>query len=130
MTNTITFTNEYNKKPISNLKFYQEHQHSSSHFQSEILLFPRFQKSQKRNNKIVGFSGNKEENNFQDQKQQQQPLLSLQSTRRAAALSLGCIALVGSTTCNGASLAEDNGYWITGPLPIPPVYNSKLPILL
>ena len=96
-------------------------------------LLPRFQKTQKRTNKIVGFSGNKEENNFQEQKQkqqQQQPLLSLKSTRRAATLSLGCIALVGSTNCNGASLAEDNGYWITGPLPIPPVYNSKLPILL
>ncbi|KAI9185845.1 hypothetical protein LWI28_011252 [Acer negundo] len=89
-------------------------------------LLPRFQKTQKRTNKIVGFSGNKEENNFQEQKQkqQQQPLLLLQSTRRAATLSLGCIALVGSTTCNGASLAEDNGYWITGPLPIPPVYNN------
>ncbi|KAK3199462.1 hypothetical protein Dsin_022877 [Dipteronia sinensis] len=85
-------------------------------------LLPRFQKTQKRTNKIVGFSGNKEENNLQEQKQQ--PLLLLQSTRRAAALSLGCIALVGSTSCNGVSLAEDNGYWITGPLPIPPVYNN------
>ncbi|KAL5804280.1 hypothetical protein ACOSQ3_031080 [Xanthoceras sorbifolium] len=83
-----------------------------------IAKLSRFQKSPKRA-KIVGFSGNnKEEENFQDQ----QPM---QTTRRSAAiLSLGSIALVGITSCNGVSLAEDNGYWITGPLPIPPVYNN------
>lgn len=79
-----------------------------------IPKLPRFQKPQKRA-KIISFSGNKTEN------LQEQPV---QTTRRVA-LGLSSIALTATTISNGVSLAEDNGFWITGPLPIPPIYNSK-----
>ncbi|OWM88722.1 photosynthetic NDH subunit of lumenal location 3, chloroplastic [Punica granatum] len=50
---------------------------------------------------------------------------SLQSLRRGAALGLAAasIALFGSFG-NGVARAEDNGYWITGPIPVPPVFNK------
>lgn len=77
------------------------------------IKLPRFQKSQKIS-KIIGLLGQKAEN-FQAQPQ---------VTRRAS-IGLASLALIGSTTSNGDSLAEDNGLWVTGPLPVPPVYNSK-----
>ncbi|XAR67489.1 hypothetical protein NMG60_11002263 [Bertholletia excelsa] len=46
----------------------------------------------------------------------------LQTTRRIA-IGLASIALVGNAT-TGSSLAEDNGLWLTGPIPVPPVYNN------
>lgn len=54
---------------------------------------------------------------------QEQPV----QTIRKVALDLASIstALAPTTTSNEVSLAEDNGFWITGPLPIPPIYNSK-----
>ncbi|KAF8410941.1 hypothetical protein HHK36_003478 [Tetracentron sinense] len=62
---------------------------------------------------ILGSVGKKTEE-FQEQ--------PLQTTRRVA-ISLASIALsVQSTT--GISLAEDNGFWLTGPLPIPPIFNK------
>ncbi|KAH9651297.1 photosynthetic NDH subunit of lumenal location 3 [Citrus sinensis] len=73
---------------------------------------PKFQKFQKRA-KIIGLLGHKAEN-FQDQ---------AQITRRVS-LGLASLALIGSTSTNGVSLAEDNGLWVTGPLPVPPVYNN------
>lgn len=65
--------------------------------------------------KIIGFLGKKTEDDSQQQ--------SLQTTRRLA-LGLASITLVGST-CNGVSLAENNGFWIDGPLPVPSADNSK-----
>lgn len=65
--------------------------------------------------KIVGFLGKNNED------LQEQPL---QTTRRLA-IGLASVALVGNST-NGISLAEGNGFWVDGPLPVPPVYNSKL----
>ncbi|XP_031270351.1 photosynthetic NDH subunit of lumenal location 3, chloroplastic [Pistacia vera] len=78
-----------------------------------IPKLPRFQKPQK-GAKIISFSGNKTEN------LQEQPV---QTTRRVA-LGLASIALTATSTSSGVSLAEDNGFWITGPLPIPPIYNN------
>lgn len=66
--------------------------------------------------KIIGFLGKKMDDDSQHH--------SLQTTRRLA-LGLASIALVGNT-CNGVSLATDNGFWIDGPLPVPSVSNSKL----
>ena len=46
-------------------------------------------------------------------------------TRR---MSLGfavSIALTGAFGESNVSLAKDNGFWIDGPLPTPPIYNSK-----
>lgn len=65
--------------------------------------------------KIVGFLGKKTEH------LQEHPL---QITRRLAIGLASFIALTGNSS-NGISLA-DNGFWIDGPLPVPPVYNSKL----
>jgi photosystem II oxygen-evolving enhancer protein 3 len=65
--------------------------------------------------KIVGLLGKKTED------LQEHPL---QITRRLA-VGLASIALTANST-NGISLAKDNGFWIDGPLPVPPVYNSKL----
>ncbi|KAK9268348.1 hypothetical protein L1049_000097 [Liquidambar formosana] len=46
----------------------------------------------------------------------------LQTTRRVA-IGLASIALSGNSGI-GISLAEDNGFWITGPIPVPSVYNK------
>lgn len=79
-----------------------------------IPNLPRFQKPQKRA-KIISFSGTKTDN------LEEQPA---QTTRRVA-LGLASIALTATIASNGISLAEDNGWWIDGPIPIPPIYNSK-----
>ncbi|XP_062170223.1 photosynthetic NDH subunit of lumenal location 3, chloroplastic [Alnus glutinosa] len=63
--------------------------------------------------KIVGLLGKKTED------LQEHPL---QITRRLA-VGLASIALTANST-NGISLAKDNGFWIDGPLPVPPVYNN------
>jgi len=50
---------------------------------------------------------------------------SVQITRRMTlgfAVSIGLTGILGE---NNVSLAQDNGFWIDGPLPIPPIYNSK-----
>lgn len=65
--------------------------------------------------KIVGFLG-KRKDDFQEH--------PLQTTRRLA-ISLASIALIGDST-KGISLAKDNGFWYEAPIPVPPVYNSKL----
>ena len=78
-----------------------------------IPKLPSIQRTRK-TSKIIGFHGKKTEN-FEEQ--------PLQTTRRMA-LGLASIALVGTST-NQASLAEDNGYWVTDLLTVPSVENSK-----
>ncbi|KAB1225486.1 PsbQ-like protein 2, chloroplastic [Morella rubra] len=63
--------------------------------------------------KIVGYLGKNNED------LQEQPL---QTTRRLA-IGLASVALVWNST-NEISLAEGNGFWVDGPLPVPPVYNN------
>ncbi|CAL9017459.1 unnamed protein product [Prunus brigantina] len=77
-----------------------------------IPRLPGIQRTQKRMS-IVGFMGKKKAD------LQEQPL---QTTRRLA-LGLASIALVGNS-CNGVSLAEGNGFWIDGPLPVPSAENK------
>lgn len=45
------------------------------------------------------------------------------NTTRRLAIGLASIALFGNTSI-GNSLAEDNGFWLTGPLPVPSVNNK------
>ncbi|EXB50943.1 Oxygen-evolving enhancer protein 3-1 [Morus notabilis] len=80
------------------------------------LRLPSLRRTQKRAN-IVGFQGKKKDDHSQSEH-------NVQTTRRKLALGLASIALVGNTTCNGVSLAEDNGFWIDGPLPVPTVDNN------
>lgn len=54
-----------------------------------------------------------------------QELDSVQMTRRMTLGSAVSIGLTGIYGGNNVSLAKDNGFWIDGPLPIPPIYNSK-----
>ncbi|KAL2476218.1 Photosynthetic NDH subunit of lumenal location 3 [Abeliophyllum distichum] len=56
----------------------------------------------------------KKKNEFQDNK--------VQTTRRLA-IGLASISLFGNTRI-GNSLAEDNGFWLTGPIPVPSVNNK------
>ncbi|KAH0986835.1 hypothetical protein GBA52_014012 [Prunus armeniaca] len=70
-------------------------------------------KGPKKRVSIVGFMGKKKDD-LQE--------LPLQTTRRLA-LGLASIALVGNS-CNGVSLAEGNGFWIDGPLPVPSAENT------
>ncbi|CAL5390552.1 unnamed protein product [Camellia sinensis] len=84
---------------------------------SETLLpipkLPNLQRTQKRTS-ILGFHGN------QTQEFQDQPLI--QTTRRIA-IGIASIALFGNASI-GKSLAEDNGFWLTSPLPVPTVNNK------
>lgn len=52
---------------------------------------------------------------------------SVQLPRRMMTLGFAVsIALTGTFSGNDVSLAQDNnGFWIDGPLPTPPIYNSK-----
>ncbi|XP_051124894.1 photosynthetic NDH subunit of lumenal location 3, chloroplastic [Andrographis paniculata] len=50
------------------------------------------------------------------------PDVTVQATRRRA-IGLGSIVLFGNV-CIGNSWAEDNGFWITGPLPVPYAIND------
>ncbi|KAL5548235.1 hypothetical protein UlMin_003466 [Ulmus minor] len=77
-----------------------------------LSKLPGIRKTRKRA-QIIGFLGKKTE----DSQEQ-----TLQTTRRVA-LSLASIALVGKA-CNGVSLAENNGFWIDGPLPVPSAENK------
>ncbi|XP_030542812.1 photosynthetic NDH subunit of lumenal location 3, chloroplastic [Rhodamnia argentea] len=52
----------------------------------------------------------------------QEQRLALQASRRTA-LGFASVALIGSFG-NRFALAEDNGYWLTGPIPVPPIYNK------
>ncbi|CAN6694520.1 unnamed protein product [Malus baccata var. baccata] len=84
---------------------------------SETLpVLPRFPSVQTTRKKasFICFTG-KKSNDFQEQ--------PLQTTRRIA-LGLASVALVGNP-CNGVSLAEGNGFWLDGPLPVPSAQNSK-----
>ncbi|GFZ12465.1 PsbQ-like 1 [Actinidia rufa] len=78
-----------------------------------IPKLPSFQRTQKRT-LILGFHSNKSQE-FQDQQ--------LKITRRLA-IGLASIAIFGNTGTGNVSLAEDNGLWLTGPIPIPPIYNK------
>ncbi|KAF3453537.1 hypothetical protein FNV43_RR03977 [Rhamnella rubrinervis] len=78
-----------------------------------ISKLPSIRRTQKRV-KVIGFLGKKTDDDSQQQ--------SLQTTRRLA-LGLASITLVGNT-CDGVSLAENNGFWIDGPLPVPSVDNN------
>lgn len=80
-----------------------------------VPTLPNRQATQKRSagNKHLGLaSDNLREQNF-----------TLQASRRTA-LGLASVALIRSLG-NGFALAEDNGYWLTSPIPVPPVYNSN-----
>lgn len=80
-----------------------------------IPKFPHFKRTQKKTT-ILGFHGNNKPQEFQEQ--QQMP------TTRRMAIGLASIALFGNVG-NGNSLADDNGYWLNGPLPKRQVQNSK-----
>ncbi|GAB4849602.1 hypothetical protein Ancab_004397 [Ancistrocladus abbreviatus] len=54
-----------------------------------------------------------------DESQEHQP-----RTTRRIAIGLTCSVAVLGQLSGVASLAEDNGLWITGPIPVPPVYNK------
>ncbi|KAH7842546.1 hypothetical protein Vadar_006595 [Vaccinium darrowii] len=73
-----------------------------------IPKLPCFQKTQKRTAILGLFHGNKTQE-FQEQ-------AAMQTTRRMA-IGLASIALCGNVGGNGNSLADDNGYWLNGPLP-------------
>ncbi|ESQ49957.1 hypothetical protein EUTSA_v10021484mg [Eutrema salsugineum] len=49
---------------------------------------------------------------------------SVQLTRRMTLGFAVSIGLTGTFGINNTSLAQDNGFWIDGPLPIPPIYNN------
>ncbi|XP_022848422.1 photosynthetic NDH subunit of lumenal location 3, chloroplastic-like [Olea europaea var. sylvestris] len=66
-----------------------------------------------RKSTITCFFG-KEKDEFEDNK--------VHTTRRLA-IGLASIALFGNTSIR-VSLAEDNGFWLTGPLPVPSVNNK------
>ncbi|XP_027170957.1 photosynthetic NDH subunit of lumenal location 3, chloroplastic [Coffea eugenioides] len=48
---------------------------------------------------------------------------TLQTTRRLA-LGLASLAIFSTSRAAGISLAEDNGYWLTGPIPVPSAKNK------
>lgn len=51
---------------------------------------------------------------------------SLQGSRRVATVGLAAASVaVFVSSGNGVAWAEDNGYWVTGPIPVPPVFNSE-----
>lgn len=54
---------------------------------------------------------------------QEQTLLP--STRRASLCLVAATVALSASSINGVSLAEDNGYWVSDPIPIPPIYNRK-----
>lgn len=62
--------------------------------------------------------------NFLSKKTDELQENTLQTTRRLA-LGLASLAIF-STASTGISLAEDNGYWLTGPIPVPSAKNSEL----
>ncbi|KAL2496200.1 Photosynthetic NDH subunit of lumenalchloroplastic [Forsythia ovata] len=72
----------------------------------------RVEKMQKKST-ITCFLG-KKKNEFEDNKVQ---------TNRRLAIGLASIALFGNARI-GNSLAEDNGFWLTGPIPVPSVNNK------
>ncbi|KAL0399281.1 UNVERIFIED_CONTAM: Photosynthetic NDH subunit of lumenal location 3, chloroplastic [Sesamum radiatum] len=59
---------------------------------------------------------------FLDKKKDEVQEIPVQATRRLA-IGLASIALFGSVSI-GKSLAEDNGFWLTGPLPVPYANNK------
>ncbi|PON61487.1 Oxygen-evolving enhancer protein [Parasponia andersonii] len=79
-----------------------------------VPKLPSLRRTQKRV-RIIGFLGKSKKDGSQEEH-------SLQTTRRLA-LGLASIALVGKT-CNGVSLADDNGFWINGTIPVPSVNNK------
>lgn len=83
-----------------------------------IAKFPSIRRRTQKRVKTIKFLCKKTNDDSQQQQEH-----SPQTTRRLA-LGLASMTLVGNT-CSGVSLAEGNGFWITGPLPVPSVYNSK-----
>ncbi|KAK4751610.1 hypothetical protein SAY87_005092 [Trapa incisa] len=71
------------------------------------------QRTRMRSRRLVVVAGRKEEELEENS--------SLQSSRRAAVLG---VASASVAALNGVARAEDNGYWITGPIPVPPVFNK------
>ncbi|KAI3457003.1 hypothetical protein Pfo_013666 [Paulownia fortunei] len=63
---------------------------------------------------------------FLDKKKDEVQDSPVQATRRLA-IGLASIALFGNASI-GNSVAEDNGFWLTGPLPVPYANNSMLQV--
>lgn len=61
---------------------------------------------------------------FADKKSPEVQENQAEVTRRRLAVGLASISVFGSSGI-GKSLAEDNGFWLTGPLPIPTVTSGK-----
>lgn len=93
--------------PLTNL-------HGVSKNLTPITCLPNVHRTLRRGH-VVGFLG---------RKSQEFSECSVQSTRRAAAISFATLLLTGQFKDN-VSLA-DNGFWIDGPLPEPIVINSKI----
>ncbi|KAF5206432.1 Photosynthetic ndh subunit of lumenal location 3 protein [Thalictrum thalictroides] len=74
---------------------------------------------------VVGFKSNETEH-FQEHQAHQLPIKTSSSTLQASRRVFLGLAAIGVSLQSGIekSLAEDNGYWLTGPLPIPPVLNK------
>lgn len=76
------------------------------------------EKIHKRSAAIVSLISGKKNDEIQDNNN------PLQTTRRLAAIGIASLAINGNQG-TGISLAEDNGYWLTSPMPIPSVKNRK-----
>lgn len=99
---------------------------STSITASEILL-PKhntLEIRKTRNLTVMGFTPKKAEEFQEPAQSPDENGFSIQTTRRAV-IGLGLLAI--SMNYSESSLADGgNGWWLDGPLPVPPVYNSKL----
>lgn len=75
-----------------------------------------------RNATTVRCSGNKSDEN---QQLIQRPGASTSRRKMGMALLLSFGSVIGTSGINDKSLADDNGFWLNGPLPLPLVENSK-----
>ncbi|KAM7492663.1 hypothetical protein LguiA_035584 [Lonicera macranthoides] len=74
-----------------------------------------FENALKRSTAVISFHGKKTTKEIQEN--------SVKATRRTA-LGLASIALVLAHSSTYNSLADDNGYWLTTPIPVPSAYNK------